>query len=78
MMTRVTGAGCMLSAVIAAFSAVGEDPPTAAAAGITCFKLAGRLAGGRADGPGTFKVLLLDFLYALTPKDLQGSPDPEG
>ncbi len=78
LMTRVTGTGCMLSAVIAAFTAVGEDPPTAAAAGISFFKLAGRLAGGRADGPGTLKVLLLDFLYALTSKDLQGSPDPEG
>jgi hydroxyethylthiazole kinase len=78
LMTRVAGAGCMLSAVIAAFTAVGEAPPSAAAAGITCFKLAGRLAGGRADGPGTFKVLFLDFLYALTPKDLQGFSDPEG
>jgi hydroxyethylthiazole kinase len=78
LMTRVTGTGCMLSAVIAAFTAVGEDPLAAAAAGISFFKLAGRLAGGRADGPGTLKVLLLDFLYALTSKDLQGSPDPEG
>lgn len=78
LMTRVTGTGCLLSAVIAAFMAVGEDPLAATAAGITFFKLAGRLAGGRADGPGTFKVLLLDFLYALTPKDLQESSDPEG
>jgi len=50
----------LLSAVIAAFMAVGEDPLAATAAGVTFFKLAGRLAGGRADGPGTFKVLLLD------------------
>jgi hydroxyethylthiazole kinase len=78
LMTRVTGTGCMLSAVITAFSAVEEDPLTAAAAGITCFQLAGRLAGKNAKGPGTFKAGLLDGLYALTPEDLQGSPGFQG
>jgi hydroxyethylthiazole kinase len=78
LMTRVTGTGCMLSAVITAFSAVEEDPLTAAAAGITCFQLAGRLAVKNAEGPGTFKAGLLDGLYALTPEDLQGSPGFQG
>jgi hydroxyethylthiazole kinase len=78
LMTRVTGTGCLLSAVIAAFTAVGQDPLTATAAGITCFKLAGRMAGEHAAGPGTFKAALLDFLYLLTPEDLRGSPDLRG
>ena len=78
LMTRVTGTGCMLSAVIAAFAAVGADPYLAGSAGITCFTLAGRMAGERAAGPGTFKASLLDFLYTLTPDDLRDSPDLQG
>jgi hydroxyethylthiazole kinase len=74
LMTRVTGTGCMLSAVIAAFAAVGDDSFQAAAAGITCFKLAGEMAGERAAGPGGFKTGLLDFLYLITPEDLR---DPD-
>ncbi|MBI5585704.1 MAG: hydroxyethylthiazole kinase [Deltaproteobacteria bacterium] len=77
LMTRVTGTGCMLSAVIAAFTAAGEDPLTAAATGLTCFKLAGRVAGRHANGPGTFKAGLLDRLYTLTPEDLRGSLELE-
>jgi hydroxyethylthiazole kinase len=78
LMTRVTGTGCLLSAVIAAFTAVGKDPFVAVAGGISCFKLAGRLAGERAAGPGTFKAALLDFLHNLTPDDLQRSADLQG
>jgi len=75
LMLRVTGTGCMLSAVIAAFAAVGHDPLETAVAGVSCFKLAGELAGQTAGGPGAFKTGLLDFLYALTPDDLQRSAD---
>jgi hydroxyethylthiazole kinase len=75
LMLRVTGTGCMLSAVIAAFAAVGHDPLETAVAGVSCFKLAGELAGQTAAGPGAFKTGLMDFLYALTPDDLQGSAD---
>jgi hydroxyethylthiazole kinase len=71
LMLRVTGTGCMLSAVIAAFAAVGHDPLETAVAGVSCFKLAGELAGETAGGPGAFKAGLMDLLYALTPDDLQ-------
>jgi hydroxyethylthiazole kinase len=77
-MLRVTGTGCMLSAVITAFTAVGDDPLAAAAAGVSFFKLAGRRAGETAHGPGTFKTALLDFLYTLSPEDLQKSNGLEG
>lgn len=78
LMLRVTGTGCMLSAVIAAFAAVGHDPLETAVAGVSCFKLAGELAGRTAGGPGSFKSGLMDFLYALTPDDLQKSADIQG
>ncbi len=75
LMLRVTGTGCMLSAVIAAFAAVGDDPLETAVAGVSCFKLAGKLAGQTAGGPGAFKTGLMDFLYAITPDDLRRSAD---
>jgi len=78
LMLRVSGTGCMLSAVIAAFAAVGNDPLETAVAGVSCFKLAGELAGQTAGGPGAFKAGLLDFLYALTPDDIQRSSDIQG
>jgi hydroxyethylthiazole kinase len=78
LLLRVTGTGCMLSAVVAAFAAVGHDPLETAVAGVSCFKLAGELAGQTAGGPGTFKNGLLDFLYALTPDELQRSADIQG
>jgi hydroxyethylthiazole kinase len=78
LMLRVTGTGCMLSAVMAAFAAVGHDPLESAVAGVSCFKLAGELAGQTAGGPGAFKTGLLDFLYALTPDDLQRSAHIQG
>ena len=74
-MLRVTGTGCMLSAIIAAFAAVGTDPLETAIAGVSCFKLAGEQAGQTACGPGAFKTGLMDFLYALTPDDLRRSAD---
>lgn len=78
LMPWVTGTGCMLSAVIAAFTAAAPDPLAAAAAGLSFFKLAGQRAGERAAGPGTFKAALLDYLYILTPDDLRAAADLEG
>ncbi len=78
LMLRVTGTGCMLSAVIAAFAAVGRAPLESAIAGVSCFKLAGELAGQTAAGPGAFRIGLMDFLYALTPDDLQSSAALQG
>ena len=73
LMLRVTGTGCMLSAVIAAFTAVANEPLAAAVAAVACFKRAGEKAGEKARGPGTFKTYLLDTLYSLTPDDLRPS-----
>jgi hydroxyethylthiazole kinase len=71
LMARVTGTGCMLTAVIAAFAAVEPDPMMATAAAAACFGLAGENAARQAKGPGTFKMLLLDSLYALSPEELR-------
>lgn len=71
LMGLVTGTGCMLAAVIAAFAASENDRMIATLAAVTCFGLAGELAGERAKGPGSFKALLLDALYVLERADLK-------
>ncbi|RPJ17292.1 MAG: hydroxyethylthiazole kinase [Desulfobacteraceae bacterium] len=65
-----TGTGCMSTAVIGAFCAVGKDYLTASAAALACYGLAAENAAKDAKGPASFKVALLDSLYNMTPADL--------
>ena len=60
----------MATATIGAFLAVDEDPVTATATALAYFGLAGEMAAGKAQAPGSFMVALLDALYMLTPKEL--------
>ncbi len=61
---RVTGLGCIVSALIGAYLAV-ENPLKAAIAGIATFKLAAEKAAEEAPYPGSFHVKLYDWLYRL-------------
>ncbi len=63
--TRVTAMGCAGTGLVAAFLAVEPDAFAAAAAALTCLKVAGELAGGTARGPGSFTAAFLDALYGL-------------
>lgn len=65
MLTAITGSGCMATAVVGCFLAVGDDPLVAAAAGLAYFGCAGERAAGVATGPGSFRVHLLDHLALL-------------
>jgi hydroxyethylthiazole kinase len=69
-LTRVTGVGCALGAMIAGFAAVVDDPLVAAAAGTAALTVAADEAALGAGGPGSFAVALLDQLAALTPRSL--------
>ena len=71
LMGRVTGTGCAASAILGAFSAVDPDPYTAAVGGLVAFGVAGELAARTDPGPGSFQVLLLDALFALSAADLK-------
>ena len=71
MMGQVTGMGCMLTAVVGAFAAVEKDPLIAAVSAIAFFGLAGEQAARRAEGPGTFKLALMDALFLLTPDQMR-------
>jgi hydroxyethylthiazole kinase len=61
---RVTGLGCIVTALIGAYLAV-EEPLRAAVAGIATFKVAAERAAEEAPYPGSFHVKLYDWLYRL-------------
>jgi hydroxyethylthiazole kinase len=65
LMTKVTGVGCALGALMAAFRAVDDSALHAAAAASTALAAAGERAAARVSGPGSFAVALLDELYTL-------------
>ena len=81
MMSAVTGAGCQLSALTAAFVAANPDRPLEAAAAAVCaMGLAGEIAFGRLspqDGNGTYRNYLIDAIYRMTPQTLEKGADYE-
>ncbi|TPG09502.1 hydroxyethylthiazole kinase [Curtobacterium flaccumfaciens] len=71
LLTRITGGGCALGAVVAAFTSVApEDAGAAAVAATAVHTVAAELAARDAGGPGTFQPLFLDRLASLTPEDV--------
>lgn len=74
MLTRVTGGGCALGAVMAAFLGAarssGLDPLTGVASASLVYTIAAERAAARTRGPGSFAVALLDELAAVQPHDL--------
>jgi hydroxyethylthiazole kinase len=66
LMTRITGMGCLLSAVTAAFLSVGKHAPIETIAySLAFYKKAGELAAEQVTGPGDFAVHFLNALYQL-------------
>lgn len=70
MLGRLTGTGCMLNVLTAAFLAVGE-PEEAAVAAAAMLGICGERAAQKAKGPGSLRTRLLDAAYALTPEELE-------
>ena len=64
-MPRVTGLGCAATALIGAALCVAADPWVAAVAGMLFSGIAGELAGGKSEGPGSLAVAYLDSLASL-------------
>ncbi len=75
MMSRITGSGCMLSAMTTAYLAANKDHLLEAAAASVCaMGLCGEKAFARMsslDGNSTFRNYLIDAVYHLTPEDLE-------
>jgi hydroxyethylthiazole kinase len=66
LLTRTTGAGCALGALVAAYVAVTDDPLTGAVAAHVHVALAAEAAASAGPGPGTFAPLWLDALDGVT------------
>ncbi len=66
LLTRTTGAGCALGALVAAYVGAGGDLMTGAVAAHAHVALAAEAAAAAAAGPGTFAPLWLDALDAVT------------
>jgi hydroxyethylthiazole kinase len=71
LLKAITGAGCMATAVVAAFAVVEADRLRAAVGGLVCFGLAAELAAAEARGPGSFKVALFDALHSLSAEEVR-------
>lgn len=72
LMTRVTGVGCGLSAVTAAFCAAADgDFTLAAAAAFAFYGLCGDLAIRTSDKPGSFYVAFLDRLHSTGAEEIK-------
>lgn len=69
-MTRVTGVGCSLGALMSGFAAVEPDGLLAATAATALLTVAADRAYAVAPLPGSFAVRLLDELAAITPGEL--------
>ncbi len=70
LMGRITGTGCMLSALLGAFAGARPDVPLEAAlAAVAAMGVAGEQAAARmtaVDGSGSFRVYLMDALFNLS------------
>lgn len=74
LLTRVTGGGCALGAVMAAFLGTarntGHDALTAVAAASLVYTIAAERAATISTGAGSFAVALLDALASVDPADV--------
>lgn len=76
-LSRVTGTGCSLSALVGAFVAVTEpelrreQALEAVVAALVTFEVAAENARALSEGPGTFHAHLMDALFNLTPVDVE-------
>ncbi len=66
LMSMVTGTGCILSALTAAFYAVSKTALEAAVAASAVSGIAGEIAAEKVSGPGSFLSCFIDELYSLS------------
>lgn len=81
MMGAVTGTGCQLSALTAAFVTANPDTPLEAAAAAVCAMglcgQTGQKRMGERDGNASYRNYIIDAMYRLTPEELKEGADYE-
>jgi hydroxyethylthiazole kinase len=78
MMTKVTGMGCIATAICGAFAAVNRTFAEATVQAMAVMGIAGEIAVKDAAGPGMLQVRFLDALYGLSEKDIKNYLRLEG
>lgn len=71
MLTKITGAGCMLGALCGATAGAFENKFIATVAAILSMNIAGEEAFKEAKAPGSFRIKLIDSIYELTEEKLK-------
>jgi hydroxyethylthiazole kinase len=64
-LTKITGTGCMSTAVLGAFCAVENNFFEASVESLALFGLCGEIAARKAQGPASFKIEFLDTIYKI-------------
>ena len=70
MMTKVTGMGCIATALCGAFAAVNHAFAEATAQAMAVMGIAGEIGVKDVPGPGSLQVRFLDALYRLSEEDI--------
>jgi hydroxyethylthiazole kinase len=78
MMTKVTGMGCIATAICGAFAAVNQTFAEATVQAMAVMGMAGEIAVKDAAGPGMLQVRFLDALYGLSENDIKNYLRLEG
>ncbi|MBU8908281.1 hydroxyethylthiazole kinase [Desertibacillus haloalkaliphilus] len=71
LLTKVTGTGCLLSAVVAAFLASNDHGLEAAAGAVSFYGIAAEIAAQQTSGPGSFQTAFLDALYNVDSEQIK-------
>lgn len=70
MLQKITGTGCLLSAVISAHVAVSNDPYRSSIRATLMYNIAAEKAAEQSKGPGSFYSQFLDRLSIMTDEDV--------
>jgi hydroxyethylthiazole kinase len=71
MMGRITGMGCIATALTGAFAAVNPSYFQAAANAMALIGIAGEMAAERSTGPASFQISFMDALYNIQESDIE-------
>lgn len=66
LMSRVTGMGCIATAITGAFLAINQNSLQACVHAAITMGISGELAASKSQGPGSFKFEFIDALYNLS------------
>lgn len=77
LMSKITGTGCLATALTGAFLAVNPNSLQGSAHAAILMGIAGEIAAEKSKGPGSFRQNFFDKLYSITLKEIEQRIDTE-